>query len=459
MSAIISVGEVIDRRPISILQWTVYCLCFLVIFVEGFDTQSIAYAAPLLNKAWNLPPGMLGPVFAIGLVGQAAGAFFLAPLADRVGRKPVIVLATTGFGILTWATGHVFAFAGLFVVRLLTGVGLGAALPNAITLTAEYSPFRCRATAVALLMCGFPLGAACGGFVAATLMARWGWPAVFFAGGLATVLLVPCLIFLLPESVRFLARRQSGAPRLKPLMARIDPSIGSLDRPRFVETDTHTKVHVRELFTAGRARSTILFWVIFFTNLLCVYLLISWLPTVIHQSGLSVSVAALVTSTLLIAGVLGSFVLGPLIDRFGASRVLPVSCLVGAVSIGSIGFIGPSVPLLLIAVFGAGVAVSGGQNCNNGVAAKMYPPAIGATGVGWANAIGRTGSACGPAIGGLMLSFNTDVRVIMIAAAVPCVVVALAYIAMRPISTTERSKEQVGKNVGAQPTPTPAMLG
>lgn len=455
MSTTISVGDVIDRRPISVLQWTVYCLCFLVIFVEGFDTQSIAYAAPLLNKAWNLPPGMLGPAFAIGLIGQAAGAFFLAPLADRMGRKPVIVVATAVFGVLTWVTGHVTSFDQLFVVRLLTGIGLGAALPNAIALTSEYSPFRCKATAVALLMCGFPLGAASGGLIAASLMAWWGWPAVFFAGGLATVLLVPCLIVLLPESVRFLARRPGGAARLKPLLVRIDPSVGSLDETRFVDTDTHTKVHVRELFAAGMARATILFWVIFFTNLLCVYLLISWLPTVIHQSGLSVSVAALVTSTLLIAGVLGSFVLGPLIDRFGASRVLPISFLIGAVSIGSIGFIGPSVPLLLIAVFGAGIAVSSGQNCNNGVAAKTYPPAIGVTGVGWANAIGRAGSACGPAIGGLMLSFNTDLRVIMLAAAVPCVIVALAYLAM-PVAAQEKRSAQAG--AGAEPAPTPAAL-
>jgi MFS transporter, AAHS family, 4-hydroxybenzoate transporter len=459
MGATIAVSAVIDRRPISILQWMVYSLCFLVVFVEGFDTQSIAYAAPVISKLWHLPPGALGPAFSIGLVGQALGAFFLAPFADRFGRKPVIILATTVFGILTWVTGHTTAFDELFVVRLLTGVGLGAALPNVIALTAEYSPFRCRATAVALLMCGFPLGAAGGGFVAASLMAGWCWPAVFFAGGIATILLIPFLIFLLPESVRFLALRPSGAAPLKTLMARIDPSIASLDEVRFVETNTHTKVHVRELFSAGMARSTILFWVIFFTNLLCVYLLISWLPTVIHQSGLSVSVAALVTSTLLVAGVLGSFVLGPLIDRFGASRVLPISCLIGAVSIGSIGFVGTSVPLLLMAVFGAGVAVSGGQNCNNGVAAKTYPAAIGATGVGWANAIGRVGSACGPAIGGLMLSFNADIRVIMIAAAVPCVIVALAYIAMPPISAMETRREQTEKNVVVQPAPTPATLG
>jgi AAHS family 4-hydroxybenzoate transporter-like MFS transporter len=445
MSTVVSVGDVIERRPISGLQWLVYFLCGLVIFVEGYDTQSISYVAPTLSRAWGLPPGALGPIFAVGLIGQVAGALLLAPLADRFGRKPVIIAATTAFGIMTWLTGFSNSFSELFMLRLLTGVGLGAALPNAITLTAEYSPFRCRTTAVALLMCGFPLGAAGGGAVAAVLLAWSSWPAVFFAGGLVTVLLLPCLIFLLPESVRFLALSPKSSVALPRLMARIDPSISSTEQVRYVDgSERRGKVRVRELLADGIGRSTILLWIIFFVNLLDVYLLISWLPTVVNRAGLSVSAAALVTSTLLVAGVAGSFVLGPLINRFGATRVLPASFLLGAVSIASIGFVGASVPLLLITVFGAGVAVSGSQNCNNGVAAKCYTPAMGATGVGWANAIGRIGSAVGPSIGGMMLYLDADVRFIKIASAVPAVIVACTYLAMPSIAASPRRRTEQG---------------
>ena len=442
MSSAISVGDVIERRSISGLQWSVFILCGLVICVEGFDTQSISYVAPVLSKAWGLPPGALGPTFAAGLIGQAAGAFVLAPLADRFGRKPVIVAATAAFGFLTWITGYATNFTELFALRFLTGFGLGAALPTAVTMTAEYSPFRCRATAVALLMCSFPLGAAGGGAVPAALLAWPGWPAVFLAGGVATVLLVPCLLFFLPESIRFLALSPNGSARLPSLMARIDPSISSTDQVRYVDVnDMHSKVSVRELFAPGVRRTTILLWIIFFVNLLDVYLLISWLPTVVSQAGLSVSAAALVTSTLLIAGVIGSFVLGPLIDRFGPTPVLTTTFLLGAVSIALIGFVGASVPLLVVTVFGAGVAVSGGQNCNNGVSSKCYTPAAGATGVGWANAVGRVGSAVGPTIGGLMLYLDADIRVIMLVSALPAVIVACTYLALpsiRPISCPQR---------------------
>jgi len=428
-SATTSVTDVIDWRPIGALQWSVFLLCGLAVFVDGFDTQAIGYVAPVLSKELKLPPGGLGPVFAAGLAGLALGAFFLAPLADRIGRRPVIVWSVLAFGLLTLVTGFCNDFFTLLLVRLAAGLGLGAAMPNAITLTAEYSPQRRRGTSVALLMCGFGLGSASGGAVAARLLESFSWRWVFFVGGAVTLLLVPMLIVFLPESLRFLSFLPDEAARLSRLMTRIDPAIGAT---RFATTKEATKrLQVRELFAHGQAGVTILLWVIFFMNLLDLYLLANWLPTAIHDAGLSVGVAALCTAMLQIGGIIASFALGPLVDRFGPTLVLPVIYVFGAVSIALIGFAGTSVAFTVAAVFGAGFALVGSQNCNNGVAAKVYPTEVRATAVGWANAVGRIGSIVGPTIGGIMLGLHADIRSVFIASAVPALIAALAYLTMR----------------------------
>jgi AAHS family 4-hydroxybenzoate transporter-like MFS transporter len=279
-------------------------------------------------------------------------------------------------------------------------------------------------------MCGFGLGSASGGAAAAGLLESSGWPAVFFVGGAFTLLLFPALLVSLPESVRFLSLRHSDSTRLAQLMARIDPAIGALRFP--AARDLTKRLQVRALFAHGNARVTIVLWVIFFMNLLDLYLLANWLPTAIHDAGLSVGVAALATATLQIGGILASFALGPLVDRFGPTVVLPAIYVFGAGCIGMIGFAGKSVALTVASVFGAGFAVVGSQNCNNGVAAKTYPTEVRATAVGWANAVGRVGSIAGPILGGVMLGLRANIRTIFIASAVPVLIAALAYLAMRP---------------------------
>lgn len=424
------VAEIIDRRPVSHLQWTVFILCGLAVFVEGFDTQAIGYVAPAIGKAWNLPPGALGPIFSAGLTGLALGSFFLAPLADKIGRKPLIVGSTIAFGLLTVATGLCENLNTLFFVRLLTGFGIGAAMPNAITLTADYTPDRHRATAVVLLMCGFGLGSATGGAVAAQLLIRSTWPFVFFAGGIISLLLVPFLLFLLPESLRFLALSPGDEPKLKRMVSRLDPAIDTSLLHVASRSEKIPAVRIRDLFADGRRRVTILLWIAFFMNLLDLYLLANWLPTAIYDAGLSVSVAALATAMLQIGGIVASFALGPLLDRYGAVRILPMVYILGAFCIALIGFAGASVAFTVAAVFGAGFAVVGSQNCNNGVATKIYPTEMRASGVGWANAVGRVGSIVGPALGGIMLGMHANIRTIMIASALPALIAAMAYLSM-----------------------------
>ena len=429
-----NVADLIDARPVGRLQWIVFLLCGGVIFVEGFDTQAIGYVGPALGKAFGLRPGELGPVFAAGLVGLTLGAFFLAPFADKIGRRPMILWSTLAFGLVTVATGFCTSVTALLWARLLTGIGLGAAMPNAIAMVSEYSPRRSRATIVTLLMCSLGLGSASGGLAAAQLLDWLDWPIVFFIGGAITLALVPPLLLLLPESVTFLAAGGSAQAKLLALMVRIDPALDAAAAPRFAASPPSGAMQrVGDLFAPGRVRATLLIWTIFFMGLLDLFLLANWLPTAIHTRGLSVGTAALATAMLQIGGIGASFILGPLVDRFGAFRVLPVAYVFGAICIVLVAYSGTSTALIFASVTGAGFAIVGCQNCNNAVASMLYPVETRATGVGWALAVGRIGSIVGPMVGGILLELQMPITNILVMSAVPPLVAALAYLGMRPV--------------------------
>lgn len=435
------VAELLDARGISRLQIMVFLLCGAAVFVDGFDTQAIGYVAPVLAAAFGLPHAAMGSVFAAGLFGLAIGAFLIAPVADRIGRRPVILAATLGFGVLTLLTAFASGFTELIVLRFLTGLGLGGAIPNAIALTAEYSPERRRAGIVMIMFCGFPLGAAVGGLVAARLLAAHGWTSVFLAGGGATLLLVPVLLMLLPESIRFLATRRAGANidfrastaanlRIATLLTRLDPSTDWRDTTFRAPPAAPPRGGVRQLFARRRARTTLLLWVVYFMGLLDLYLLANWLPTTLHAKGVPLEAAVLATAMLQIGGIAGAITLGLAVTRFGPARVMPLAYAGGACCIVAIGLIGNSPLPALITAFGAGFAIIGCQNCNNGLSAALYPTEIRATGVGWANAVGRAGSIIGPGIGGIMLSLGSNIGLIFIAAAVPAMLACLAVLAL-----------------------------
>src|SRR4051812_409261 len=326
----LDVAEFIDQQPVGAFQVRLLLACAAVLFLDGFDTQAIGYVAPALAKEWGLTKGALGPVFSAGLFGLMIGALIFGPLADRIGRKRIIILSTLAFGIGTLATAFIQDVNTLLAIRFLTGLGLGGAMPNAVAMTSEFSPHRRRATMVMIMFCGFSVGAALGGLLAAALIPQFGWRSVFVVGGVAPLLLVPILALRLPESVRFLALTGRAHSRVAALLGFINPNAAFAPATQFVVHEAALAgLPVLHLFRSGRTLVTLLLWVVFFMSLLDLYFLSNWLPTVLNDLGASVSQSAVIGSMLQVGGVVGTFALGSIIDRFSFRALALVYFMAG----------------------------------------------------------------------------------------------------------------------------------
>ncbi len=426
----IDVPAFIDAQKIGRYQIFLLLVCASVMFCDGFDAQMMGYVAPSIAKEWGVTRPQLGPVFSASLIGLMCGALTLGPVADKIGRRWIILISTLVFGALTLATMFASNLNEMLMLRFLTGIGLGGAMPNAIALTAEFSPKRRRATMVMSMFIGFSIGAAVGGAVSAWLIPEFGWRSVFLYGGALPLVLLPFLLFALPESVRFLALKGRDDGVLK-LLVRAFPNAGLHSGTHFMLSEPLAKgIPVFHLFRGGRALATVLIWILFFMSLLELFFLSSWLPTVVNDLGASVSMSAQLGGLFQWGGVIGTFALGSAMDKL-ATKALGYVYLFGVFTVASIGMVGHSIPLLAVAIFFAGLCIVGGQNCSNATAAAFYPTAMRSSGMGWAFGIGRIGSVIGPVIGGQLLALHWPVQDLFMAAAIPPAIAAIAGFCLR----------------------------
>jgi AAHS family 4-hydroxybenzoate transporter-like MFS transporter len=436
----IKIADVIDRSKVGRLQVVLFALCAACLIMDGFDVQAVGYVGPALIREWQIPGSALGNMLAAGNFGVLIGSLVFTMLADKIGRRPVLIGATFYFSVMTILTSFVRSTDEMIAVRFVAGLGLGCIIPNATALIGEYSPLRLRIALMACISVGFTAGAAVGGFVSAWLIPEFGWRSVFLFGGVTPLVIGAMMIAWLPESLQFMALRQKNPRRLAEWIHRIDPTVPAASTARFVvHEENRGGVPAVHLFREGRALGTVLLWIINFMNIFNLYVLSGWIPTVAAQLGYSTRVAVLVGTTVQVGGTLGTFWLTWLIGKYGFVRVLTTCFTVACLSIALIGQPGLSLWLLIFLVFVAGSCVVGGQPTVNALSGSYYPTYLRSTGIGWGLGVGRAGAIIGPWLVGQFMSLKWAITDIFYVAAVPALISAVVMLSlqwvMKPATT------------------------
>ena len=427
----VDIKQWIDERPVSPFQWMILLLCFLIVTFDGLDAAIMGFIAPAVIQDWNISRTAFGPIMAAAMVGLAAGALISGPYSDRLGRRRVLLWSVAGFGLFSVLCAFARSPMELAALRFLTGLGLGAAMPNCTTLLSEYIPQRLRGLLITLMFMGFGLGSASGGFVSAWMVPQFGWHAVLMLGGVLPLLLLPVLYFLLPESVDLMINRGFPRARIMTVLRRMGGRFP--DTVKFATTVSPVQAKgnskVGQLLTPRYRSRTLSLWCTYFMGLVVIYLLTGWMPTLIKDAGVSLERAAIVTAMFQFGGLIGIVLVGAAMDRFNPKAVIALAYIGGAVCIFALGFVEVGTTALGVLVFAAGFCINGAQTGLNAFAPGQYPTDFRATGVSWMLGIGRFGGILASFSGGALLSLGLPLNVVFAVLGVPAVLAAIAIMA------------------------------
>ena len=431
-SSIVDVKQFINERPMSRYQWMILAICFLIVAVDGMDVAIMGFIAPAVVKEWSISKAAFGVVMSAAPFGLVIGALVAGPMSDRIGRKKVLTASVITFGVLTILTAFTENTTMMALARLLTGVGLGAAMPNASTLLTEYVPEGRRSFLVTLMFTGFNLGSALIGFAAAAILPVHDWRGVLVFGGVIPLLITPLILALLPESCRFMAVRGYPAQAIAKHLSKVSGQ-ALPDGTTFTsnEPNVTTKTPVSQLFANGYATMSLALWVTYFMGLMVIYLLTGWLPTLFKENGLSMSQAANITAMFQLGGTVGAVLVGWMMDRLVPTRVISFAYLGGAASVVTLGLATGSMGSMALWVTLAGFCMSGAQTGLNAYAPSCYPTSSRATGVSWMLGMGRFGSITGSLVGGVLLGLGWSFGHILGMLAIPALLAALAIMGSR----------------------------
>jgi AAHS family 4-hydroxybenzoate transporter-like MFS transporter len=437
---VVDVTEVIERTGLGGFQLRAFSVVAACLVMDGFDLQAMGYAAPALLQDWKLAPATMGAVFSAGLLGLFLGALAFGMLADRFGRRPVLLLATAWFAVWTLATARATSFEELVVARALAGLGIGGAMPNATALVGEYSPSRRKIATMMIVTNAFLLGGILGGALSAWLIPRYGWRSVFYAGGLLPLAALAAMLRWLPESLQFLTLRGRSDDRVAAWLRRVDPSVPYGPGIRYTAREERREgFPVIQLFAEGRTLGTAMLWAANFMNVMAAYFVQSWLPTLLHGAGRSTRVAVLVGTAMQVGGAVGTIVLGLVQRKVGLVPLLAGGFATAAVSLAVLG--SPSLPLagVVAAVVLVGVGLLSGPPMLNALAATWYPTDLRSTGVGAGLGVGRFGAILGPLVASALVARHWSMESLLRIGAVPALL-ATAVVAGLPWVLRSRAR-------------------
>lgn len=426
----IDVRELINNRSLGRYQKLIVFLGFCMIALDGFDVAALSFIAPELRTLWGIDSQALGPVFSAALLGLAIGALVAGPLADKLGRKLVLVASVFFFGFWTLATAWSADVTQLILLRFLTGLGLGASMPNVGTLIAEFAPEKKKSFLVTVAFCGFTFGAAGGGFLSAWMLPHYGWQSILILGGVLPILFTPVLLLLLPESVRFMVVKQKAQQRIRRVIEKIAPG-STTEHSRFVMASavvTHQS-SIGVVLSPTYRFGTYMLWLAYFMALFVVYLIGSWLPTLVKESGYSVAEAALITACFQIGGTAGSLFCGWSMDRAEPHKILFRTYFVGSLLLFGLGLVAHSFALLAVLALMIGFCFNGANTGMNALSAGYYPTEARATGSSWMHGVGRWGAILSGFAGAQMLAMGLGFSQVFALLALPALITAVALYA------------------------------
>jgi AAHS family 4-hydroxybenzoate transporter-like MFS transporter len=408
-------AKLLDDGPIRKFTFWVMFWSLLSMLVDGYDLTTISYAAPSLVKDWHIERAALGPVFSIGITGMIIGGGIFGVLADRIGRRYALISVTLLISIATLGTTTARDITELVVWRFLTGLGVGGIVPVAFVISMEYAPKSRRAFFATCMFIGHASGSSLAGLVSALMLQDWGWKILFYIGGIGSLAITLGLALTLPESLRFLVCRRPNSPQIAQIALRLQPDLAIGPQTRFVLSGEReeAKVPYSLLFTEGRYRVTFLLWATFFIAQMILFGMVSWLPTILQASGVSIKGASLTTTMFTLCGLAAGLFITRAADRRGVWTLAALP-LLGLPLFTYIGITSFDNPLLLVAVALSGTAITGLVMGFSGISGTFYPTAIRSNGVGAALFVSRLGAFVGPMIGAVLMSRGVALQTIFL---------------------------------------------
>src|SRR5438105_1101421 len=427
MAQAVNIVDVVETQERGWFPAALFLMCCLVMLVDGFNQQSLNYAAPAIIEDWGVPAALMtGLVADINILGWMIGAVAFTMLADKIGRRKAILLAVFVFSIFTFALSFTTNIVQLSIVRFISALGIGGGMPMAISLVADYAQTKTRGLKITLLYLGYTIGSSGGGFLAAALTVNYGWKAIFFVGGIASLVIGLVLVIALPESVRFLVLRQGSKERIIAYARKLKPHAGFAPDTHFFIQETPKKgVPLQHLFTDGRAAMTFFLWLALGFSFVTHFFLSASLATLLSKVSHHMSIPqAQMTSALFQMGAGFAWCVGWLLDKRGIV-IITLIMLLGAFPVAALGVVNGDAMTIILAL-ASGILVLGGGIGINAVSGMVYPTAIRSTGTGAAFAAARIGALMGPAIAGYLIYLQVPLQTIFLIAALPM----LAAVAM-----------------------------
>ena len=418
----------IEQGPMRPMQVLAVTICVVINMIDGFDVLVMAFTAPSIAAEWSLEPQSVGLLLSAGLFGMAAGSLFLAPVADRIGRRNTILLCLAIISAGMLASAFTWSVPSLASARVVTGIGIGGMLASITTITAEYASHRRRGFAISMVQSGYPVGATIGGSIAALLIVAYGWRSVYVFGAACTIAMIPLVLRYLPESLEYLIERKprNALEKVNDLLARLGQApVAELPQsPRRAEAASRGSV--LDLVSSPLQTPTALLWCAFFMVMLSFYFVLSWTPTLLTEAGLRAEQGISGGVLMNIGGIGGGVTLGYLTARFSAHRLTALHMLLCALFMVLFGLLDGNLGVMLVLGFVIGYFIFGSIIGVYSIAPDIYPTAIRNTGVGWAIGIGRFGGILGPAAAGLLLAQGWTGAQCFFAFSVPLLIAMIA---------------------------------